>query len=86
MLAAIEGPDILIVLAVVLLLFGSTQIPKLARSLGSASREFKKGQEKGDSIEEPDPATPVVATPLGAPTAATPVVGSSATNGSCSTP
>ena len=45
MLAAIEGPDILIVLAVVLLLFGSTQIPKLARSLGSASREFKHGQD-----------------------------------------
>ena len=34
---------ILIVLAIVLLLFGSTQIPKLARSLGSARSEFKKG-------------------------------------------
>ncbi|HEY5244191.1 MAG TPA: twin-arginine translocase TatA/TatE family subunit [Acidimicrobiales bacterium] len=55
MLAAIEGPDILIVLAVVLLLFGSTQIPKLARSLGSASREFKRGQD-----HEPPPETPVV--------------------------
>ncbi len=55
MLAAIEGPDILIVLGVVLLLFGSTQIPKLARSLGSASREFKRGQD-----HEPPPETPVV--------------------------
>ncbi len=45
MLAAIEGPDILIVLAIVLLLFGSTQIPKLARSLGTAQREFKKAQD-----------------------------------------
>jgi sec-independent protein translocase protein TatA len=61
MLAAIEGPDILIVLAVVLLLFGSTQIPKLARSLGSASREFKHGQD-----HEPPPETPVVVeTPTG---------------------
>ncbi len=49
MLAAIEGPDILIVLAVVLLLFGGTQIPKLARSLGSASREFKRGQDEGQA-------------------------------------
>jgi TatA/E family protein of Tat protein translocase len=32
-----------IILAVVLLLFGSTRVPKLARSLGQASKEFKKG-------------------------------------------
>jgi len=67
MLAAIEGPDILIVLAVVLLLFGSTQIPKLARSLGSASREFKRGQD-----HEPPPETPVVVeTPTGVHAVAT---------------
>ncbi len=42
-----SGPDILIVVLVVLLLFGSTQLPKLARSLGSAQREFKKGLEEG---------------------------------------
>jgi sec-independent protein translocase protein TatA len=41
------GPDILIVLAVVAVLFGGTQIPKLARSLGSAQREFKRGTEEG---------------------------------------
>ncbi len=43
MLGEIIGPDILIVLAVIALLFGSTQIPKLARSLGSAKKEFEKG-------------------------------------------
>ena len=43
MLAEIIGPDVLIILAVVALLFGGTQLPKLARSLGSASSEFKKG-------------------------------------------
>ena len=37
------APELLIVLAVVLLLFGSTRLPKLARSLGQASREFKEG-------------------------------------------
>jgi sec-independent protein translocase protein TatA len=38
------GPtELLIVLAIVLLLFGSTKLPKLARSMGEASKEFKKG-------------------------------------------
>ena len=39
----------LIILAVVLLLFGSTRLPKLAKSLGQASKEFKKGVDgEGD--------------------------------------
>lgn len=37
------APELLIVLAVVLLLFGSTRLPNLARSLGQASKEFKAG-------------------------------------------
>ncbi len=44
MLAEIFGVDaIVVVVVVVAVLFGSTQIPKLARSLGSARSEFKKG-------------------------------------------
>lgn len=49
MLAEIFGVDgviVIVVLAVVL--FGGSQIPKLARSLGSAQREFKKGLAEGD--------------------------------------
>ena len=38
------GPtELLIVLAIVLLVFGSTRLPKLARSMGQASREFREG-------------------------------------------
>ena len=38
------GPlEVVILLLVILLLFGSTRLPKLARSMGEASREFKKG-------------------------------------------
>ncbi len=40
-------PEILIVLAVILLLFGGSQLPKLARSMGQASREFRKGLDEG---------------------------------------
>ena len=43
------APEILIVLAVVLLLFGSTRLPRLARSLGQASHEFKAGTRDGGS-------------------------------------
>jgi sec-independent protein translocase protein TatA len=43
MYAFLEGPELLIVLAIVLLVFGGTQLPKLARSLGQAQREFKSG-------------------------------------------
>jgi len=35
--------ELLIVLAVVLLLFGSTRLPALAKSLGQAKREFEDG-------------------------------------------
>jgi sec-independent protein translocase protein TatA len=42
---------IIVLVVVALVLFGSTQIPKLARSLGSAQKEFKKGLEEGGSEE-----------------------------------
>ncbi len=38
------GPEVIILLAVVLLLFGSSKVPQLARSLGSAKREFETAQ------------------------------------------
>jgi sec-independent protein translocase protein TatA len=41
------APEVLIILAVVLVLFGSTRLPKLARSLGQASNEFKAGVNEG---------------------------------------
>ena len=38
------GPtELLIVLAIVLLIFGSTRLPKLARSIGSAKPQFERG-------------------------------------------
>ncbi len=52
MLGEIIGPDILIVLVVILVLFGGSQLPKLARGLGSAQKEFKKGLEEGQSDED----------------------------------
>jgi len=48
----ILGPDLLIVLAIVALLFGGSQVPKLARSLGSAQHEFRKGLSEGTDTTE----------------------------------
>jgi sec-independent protein translocase protein TatA len=41
--------ELLIVLAIVLLLFGSAKLPKLARSLGTAVNEFKDGIKSSSS-------------------------------------
>jgi sec-independent protein translocase protein TatA len=47
------GPEWIVVLIVALLIFGGSQVPKLARSLGSAQKEFKKGLEEGAKDDEP---------------------------------
>ena len=38
-----SGPEWFIVLAVILVIFGGSQLPKLAKNLGQAQREFKHG-------------------------------------------
>ncbi|MDP9295506.1 MAG: twin-arginine translocase TatA/TatE family subunit [Actinomycetota bacterium] len=48
------GPELLIVGAVVLLLFGAKKLPDLARSLGRSSSEFKKGMREGGVDDEED--------------------------------
>ena len=56
MIAAVNlgGPELLIVLVIVLLLFGGSQLPKLARSLGQAQKEFKKGTDDADDADDAD--------------------------------
>ncbi len=41
-----SAEDLVLILFVALLLFGSSKIPELARSLGKATGEFKKGQRE----------------------------------------
>lgn len=40
------GPELIIILLVLVLLFGANKIPKLARSTGQAMGEFQKGREE----------------------------------------
>lgn len=52
---ALGGPELLVILLIALLLFGGTQLPKLARSLGQAQKEFKKGIDGGPEDSESSP-------------------------------
>ena len=46
-LAFLSSNELLIVLLVALVLFGGSQLPKLARNLGRAQRELQKGIAEG---------------------------------------
>jgi sec-independent protein translocase protein TatA len=50
----IIGWEFLLVLLVIALLFGGSQLPKLARSLGSAKKEFESGLKEGDASDDGD--------------------------------
>ena len=50
--AGIGTGEIIVILAVVVLLFGATKLPQLARSLGASAREFRKGVEEGANHED----------------------------------
>jgi sec-independent protein translocase protein TatA len=45
----VGAPELLIIALVVLVLFGGAKLPELARSLGKAKSEFKKGLEENDA-------------------------------------
>jgi sec-independent protein translocase protein TatA len=49
--------ELILVLVIVLLLFGATKLPKLARSMGQSVNEFKKGMNEGTG-ENPPAETP----------------------------
>ena len=40
---SIGGPELIIALVIILLLFGAKRIPELAKGLGTGMREFRKG-------------------------------------------
>lgn len=54
--------QLVIILVIVMLLFGATQIPRLMRGLGQGVTEFKKGLQEGAKEEtaskEPDKKEP----------------------------
>ena len=70
------GPDLIIILLIVLLLFGAKKLPELARGMGQAMKEFNKAKEDieteikktGDELivqtpKESQPQNPTTTTP-----------------------
>lgn len=52
-MGSLGASELLIVLVIVLLLFGGAKLPKLARSLGQAQREFRDGvKEDSDAGDD----------------------------------
>lgn len=45
------GPELIIILVIILLLFGAKKIPELAKGLGTGVREFKRGTQEDPKVE-----------------------------------
>jgi sec-independent protein translocase protein TatA len=48
---AIGLPELIIILLIVLVLFGASRLPKLAKSIGESKKELQKGL-KGDDKDD----------------------------------
>ena len=46
LLPNLGGPDLIIILLIVLVLFGAKKLPELARGMGSAIKEFQKAKDE----------------------------------------
>lgn len=51
------GLEIVLILAVVLLLFGGTKLPQLAKGLGQSIKEFKKASREDSHETDSKPPT-----------------------------
>ena len=61
------GPDLIIILLIILVLFGAKKLPELAKGMGSAIKEFQKAKDEfNDELHtagKNEPAKPDVRTP-----------------------
>jgi sec-independent protein translocase protein TatA len=52
MLRSIGLPELLVILAVAVLLFGGKKIPEVAKGLGEGIRNFKNSLKSDDNVDE----------------------------------
>ncbi len=64
MLAFVSDTGIVVAVIAFVALFGASQIPKLARNLGEAGREFRKAHAE---LADPTPSTPTLPAALAGP-------------------
>ncbi len=73
-----SGPDLIVLLIIVLVLFGAKRLPEIARSLGQSVHEFKKAKQEFEEAANnaPKPTAPSMPSTT-EPTLTSPSVGSS---------
>lgn len=47
-------PELIVIAVIILLLFGGSQLPKLARNLGSSAKELRKGLDEAKGSKKSD--------------------------------
>ncbi len=52
MIGGLGGPELIIVLVILVLLFGAKKIPELAKGLGTGMREFRKSSSGNYEVED----------------------------------
>lgn len=45
---SLGGPELLLIVLVIFLLFGATRLPQLAKALGQSKKAFREGIEEGE--------------------------------------
>jgi sec-independent protein translocase protein TatA len=45
-------PELIVILVVLLLVFGASRLPEIARSIGRSGKEFKKGMKEGADVDD----------------------------------
>ena len=53
-MGSLGWPELIVIVAVIVLLFGARKLPDLARSMGASAKEFRKGLEEGAKEDEDD--------------------------------
>src|ERR1041384_5382322 len=66
------GPDLLVILLIILVLFGAKKLPELARGMGQAIKEFQKAKDEfTDELHKSAPTSTAQSQPNVLPAAAT---------------
>lgn len=60
---SLGAPELGIILLIVLIIFGGAKLPKLARSMGQAQKEFKKGLDEGAKDDDASTQPPIANPP-----------------------
>jgi sec-independent protein translocase protein TatA len=59
LLSNLGGPDLIIILLIVLVLFGAKKLPELAKGMGQAVKEFQKAKDEfSDELHNAGTTTP----------------------------